>query len=396
VSELRSALEAWEAEDPSRLSDSAVEECFAELLAAAERLAALNLRWLAEIDRRRPFEREGFLSTSSWLVGRFRMAGGQAGSELRLARALQEMPLAREALSSGQISLAAARMLASARESDREAYAEGEEMLVDAARQQSPAGLAKVVGYWRSAAQDRRDGVVAEEALSEQRRLHVSPTVFGMVRIDGDLDPETGETVLTALEAVLGDEARSRDPQDHRTPAQRRADALGVIARGWLDSAERPMVGGERPHVVVTVDLDRLERRGGSRCQAQRTGPVDVESARRLACDGSVSRLVLTTDSRPLDIGRKTNVVPSWIRRALVVRDSGCRFPGCGRPPSWTDAHHVHHWADGGITAVSNLVLLCRRHHRLIHWKRFGVEMVDGRPVFRSADGSVLEERGPP
>jgi hypothetical protein len=153
VSELRSALEAWEAEDPSRLSDTAVEECFAELLAAAERLAALNLRWLAEIDRRRSFEREGFLSTSSWLVGCHRMAGGQAAGELRLARALQEMPRAREALSSGQISLTAARLLASARESDREAYAQGEQMLVDAARQQPPAGLAKVVGW-----QPRIDG----------------------------------------------------------------------------------------------------------------------------------------------------------------------------------------------------------------------------------------------
>jgi hypothetical protein len=148
--------------------------------------------------------------------------------------------------------------------------------------------------------------------------------------------------------------------------------------------------------VVVTIDLDTLQRKGGSRCEMVHTGPVDVELARRLTCDGSVSRLVLAPDSKPLDIGRKTNVVPPWIRRALVVRDEECRFPACHRPPSWTDAHHVRHWADGGITAVSNLVLLCRRHHRLIHWKRFGVEMVNGKPVFRSADGSVLEERGPP
>jgi hypothetical protein len=232
-----------------------------------------------------------------------------------------------------------------------------------------------------------------------------------MVRIDGDLDPETGESVLTALGAVLDAQARSPDPEDARTPAQRRADALGEVARGWLDHLDRPTVAGERPHLVVTVDLKTLQGRGActcgersdgkgpevpGRCELEHAGPVDPEVVRRLGCDAWVSRVILGGDSEPLDVGRRTKVVPPWMRRALVVRDAGCRFPGCGRPPSWTDAHHVQHWADGGSTALSNLVLLCRRHHRMIHWKRFGLEMVQGHPVFRRPDGSVLEERGPP
>jgi hypothetical protein len=85
-------------------------------------------------------------------------------------------------------------------------------------------------------------------------------------------------------------------------------------------------------------------------------------------------------------------------RRAVIVRDRHCRFPGCDRPPSWCDAHHVRHWDKGGPTALHNLVLLCRRHHRLIHHKRFGIEMVDATPVFHRADGAVLEgaNRAPP
>jgi HNH endonuclease len=99
--------------------------------------------------------------------------------------------------------------------------------------------------------------------------------------------------------------------------------------------------------------------------------------------------------SQPLDVGRRTKVVPPPLRRAVTVRDGECRFPGCDRPPGWCDAHHVQHWADGGPTALENLVLLCRRHHRLIH-RGFRVEMVDGVPVFSRPDGIGLDDRAPP
>jgi predicted restriction endonuclease len=100
-------------------------------------------------------------------------------------------------------------------------------------------------------------------------------------------------------------------------------------------------------------------------------------------------------DSEPLDVGRKTAVVLASIRRALVERDRTCAFPGCERHQSWCDAHHILHWADGGPTALGNLVLLCRRHHRAVH-EGFAVSMADGRPVFARPDGSRLEGRAPP
>ncbi|HEU4355943.1 MAG TPA: DUF222 domain-containing protein, partial [Actinomycetota bacterium] len=217
----------------------------------------------------------------------------------------------------------------------------------------------------------------------------------------GDLDPETGEGVLTALRAVLDAEARS-GTDDDRTPAQRRADALGEVCRQWLDGAERPTVAGERPHLTVTVGAGVLGnvtadlRDTDIRSEMDLVGPVPGATVRRLACDASLMRMVLGPRSEPLDVGRRTSVVPPPIRRAVVVRDRTCRFPGCDRPQAWCDAHHVVHWADGGRTGLGNLVLLCRRHHRLVHEGRFSLSLLDGRPVFRRPDGSPLADRAPP
>jgi len=145
----------------------------------------------------------------------------------------------------------------------------------------------------------------------------------------------------------------------------------------------------------VTVDLEALEGRSGARCEFDEVGPISPETARRWACDALVSRVITRGRSEPLDVGRRTAVVPAALRRAVAIRDGHCRFPSCDRPHGWCDAHHVVHWADGGPTALSNLILLCRPHHRLVH-RGFGLEMVEGRPAFFRPDGSPLEDRAPP
>ncbi len=218
-----------------------------------------------------------------------------------------------------------------------------------------------------------------------------------MVRIDGDLDPETGESLLTALRAIVDAESRSPDPSDRRTPAQRRADALGEICRQWLDSGERPTVGGERPHITATVDVDAVRGDQGGTSELDHVGPVDPHTTRRLACDASIMRVVMAGPSEPLDVGRRTPVISPAMRRAVIVRDRHCRFPNCDRPHTWCDCHHVVHWAVGGPTALQNLALLGRRHHRMVHQPGgFSLELLEGRPVFRRPDGSVPEERAPP
>ena len=107
-------------------------------------------------------------------------------------------------------------------------------------------------------------------------------------------------------------------------------------------------------------------------------------------------RVVLGARSEPLDVGRRTPVVSPAIRRAVILRDRHCRFPGCDRSPAWCDVHHVDHWATGGRTAMGNLLLLCRRHHGLVHRGGFGLAVEAGAFVFRRSDGSVLQDRGPP
>jgi hypothetical protein len=313
---------------------------------------------------------------------------------VRLARALEEMPETSRALSEGDVSLAAAKVLAHARNADPEMFKQAEHELVDAARIHSMADLGRITAFWRQRVERERSGD-PEERLRERRRLFASSTFGGMVRVDGDLDPETGECLLTALGAVLDSEARSRGKDDHRSPAQRRADAMGEICRQWLDRSDRPSVAGERPHLTVSVDAASLA--GVASAELDHAGPGVGQTARRIACDASVLRVVMNGRSEPLDVGRRTPVIPPSMRRAVIVRDRHCRFPGCDRPHPWCDAHHVSHWADGGETAAANLLLLCRRHHRLVHRRGgFSLELEGGRPVFRRPDGSVLEDRAPP
>jgi len=299
------------------------------------------------------------------------------------------VPAVARAFAAGEISPSGVELLASARATDAAAFDTSEEILVQAACALPIRQLAQAIGHWKRLVEAERD---TDEHVSA-RSLHVSPTLGGMVRVDGDLDPETGQQLITALRSLT--DVWAREPDDDRTAVQRRADALGEICRGFLDRSDRHVVAGERPHILVNVDLEVLEGRRGGRSTLEDVGPVSGEVARLLACDAGLTRVITRGSSEPLDVGRKTPIVPVSLRRAVVVRDGGCRFPGCDRSPGWCDAHHVRHWAGGGETSLTNLVLLCRPHHRRVH-DGFQIEMVDGCPRFSRPDGTALDDRGPP
>ena len=306
---------------------------------------------------------------------------------MRVAKALAGMPATAAAYGDGDITYPAVRALTDAYRAHPEVFIEHEKTLVAVARSLGARPLKMAVDYWRQAI-DEASALDDANRRYESRRLHVSVTMGGMVRLDGDLDPEGGEVVITALGSITDREARATD--DKRTPAQQRSDALVEICRQWLDRGETARVGGEKPHLSVTVDLEVLERRGTGKSETENGQVLHPETVRRLACDAGVSRIVTRSGSEPLDVGRRTRTVPSGLRRAVVARDLHCTFPGCDRPQRWCDAHHIVHWALGGDTRLDNLTLLCRRHHRLIHEGGWSLEPG---PVYLKPDGSVLPAR---
>ncbi len=228
-----------------------------------------------------------------------------------------------------------------------------------------------------------------------------------MVVLRGRLEPEVGALLLQALGAAresLYQRARERAraatgfghvSEDTPTVTQQRADALALLAETALHHGLDPGIPGERYQVVVNIDAPVLadpEQPGQSVLEGGTH--VSAETSQRLACDAS--RVVMRHDDkgRLVEIGARTRTIPPALRRALHHRDQGCRFPGCGL--RFTQGHHLRHWAHGGPTTLSNLTLLCRRHHRAVHEEGYEVaRLPDGALRFRRPDGRPLPEVPP-
>ncbi len=357
---------------------------------AAARLHAELLRTTAAFEAGAAWQADGAVTPAAWLRHEARVTEGAARDQLRTARLLRDdLPLTAAALAAGEIGSDHVRVIARAATANpnrRASLAEAEPLLIDAARRLGPRMFATVVRRWADAV-DPAAAVADEQRAHELRRLSISPTLHGMVAIDGLLDPESGATLMAAVQALAAPGAS----EDGRTSAQRRADALVELARMALDTGAMPQVAGDRPHLLVAVDYRALsDGHGGAQLLgAVRDLPLGATATQRLACDAMLTPLLMRSGD-PIDVGRSTRVVPQRLRRFLAARDGGCRFPGCDRPVAWCDAHHVVPWAHGGATDRSNLVLLCRRHHRAVHEGGFRLEL-DGAAVSVSRpDGSTL------
>jgi hypothetical protein len=382
--------------DLRRVPDERLSTEIVDIERRIRRLQAARLRRIAELDRRKRVRGEGRVATASWLARTLGVSFTSANDDVRVGRALEEMPATSAALARGEMSAAAARVLAVAHQEQPDAFERSEMSLVAVAKTAPAADLASEVRRWVESV-DPHGTADRAARLWRRRRLRIAEQPDGMVRVEGELDPETGETVRTALRAIQDADVRAT-AGDVRSNEQRTADSLGEMARQWMDSSTRPRVARERPHVTVTIALEALRNPHGRVATLAHAGAAPASFARRLACDAAVIPAVLGSRSEPLDVGRKTPVVPPAIRRAVVLRDGHCRFPGCDRPEAWCDAHHVVHWADGGATSAANLLLLCRAHHRAVH-EGFAVRMTRSGPVFHGPEGVPIEEpegRGPP
>ena len=330
----------------------------------------------------------GFRSCAHWLSWRVGLEPGAAREHVRVARALGSLPQLREALA-------------------RVATPETEERLVAVGRAGTAEHVELIVRGWRR--MDRKAEAQETTRRHRNRALHVYPDGDGMVVIRGRLEPEVGAVVMQALTAAR--EALSRRRRAEDVPAgtsvvdgsaeaptmeQQQADALALVAEAALHRGMDPGAPGERYQVVVHVDAEVLADAdapgqsvldGGAR--------VPAGTSRRLACDASRVVMRHDADGRITEVGARTRTIPPALRRALQHRDKGCRFPGCGR--LFGQGHHIRHWAHGGPTTLSNLTMLCRRHHRAVHEEGFQVErLADDELCFRGPDGRLLSDVPPP
>jgi 5-methylcytosine-specific restriction endonuclease McrA len=314
---------------------------------------------------------------------------------------------------------------------------ETEARLLGVGRAGTAAHVERIVRGWRRV--DRRAEARETAQRHASRALHVYQDEDGMVVLRGRLEPEVGALLMQAIAAARetlyqqvragAANARPADPAgDAPTPAQQWADALALLAETALHHLD-PGAPGERYQVVVHVDAQALSEPAQpgrsaledgmgvsaetsrhlacdtSRVLAEPDQPgqsvledgarVSAETSRRLACDASRVVMRHDEDGRLVEIGARTRTIPPALRRALHHRDQGCRFPGCGG--RFAEGHHLRHWAHGGPTTLSNLALLCRRHHRAVHEEGYQVaRWPAGTLRFRRPDGRPLPEVPPP
>ena len=371
-----------------RLGDE-IAELSAHLDAATARLLAL----IREFDARGGWN-TGFRSCAEWLGWRVGLDIGAARERVRVARALGTLPLLAEALANGRLSYAKVRALT------RVATPETDARLVAIGRAGTAAHIERIVRGWRQV--DRRAEARKAVRQHEGRGLQVYEDDDGMVVVRGRLTPETGALLRRALEAgreVLYQKARRDPPADAAvlvtrppTVAQQQADALVLVAESALHHALDPGAPGERYQVVVHVDAQVLADPAQPGESVLEDGAhVSAETSRRLTCDASRTVMRHGKRGHVVAIGARTRTIPPALRRALQHRDRGCRFPGCGVRVA--EGHHLHHWAQGGPTTLSNLALLCRRHHRAVHEEGYqAVREPDGALQFRRPDGLQLPE----
>jgi hypothetical protein len=193
-----------------------------------------------------------------------------------------------------------------------------------------------------------------------------------MVGVDGLLDPEGAATVNAALQPFLVPIEKT----DDRSTSQRRADGLVDLARKAMDQGELGISGGSKPHLNVLCTFDSLAGGGGPAelWQTPGGGVIGAPTIQRVSCDSTLARVLMSSDSVPVDLGRTQRLFTSQLRRLMELRDGGCRFPGCGMPPAFTDGHHIEPWLAGGETKLTNGILLCRFHHRRLHEGRWTIE----------------------
>ena len=435
--------------NPASMDDDALAAAVSTLAANIHAATYRLLILIAELDRREVWAAQGALSCAHWLGWACGIDTHTAREKVRVARALAELPLLSEALAKGELGYSKVRALTRIATPDNEAD------LLDVGLHGTAQHVETFTRLYRRAR--RAEETEQANAQHENRGLTFWYEDDGTLVLHGRFPPDVGARILGALDAAmdahtaeqpaagwdnergggspcdvpcgtsprepvhagdamdvqaagqsaacrnnLGDMHRDGAPRDvprgtrPRGPSRtvRRADALAWMAERVFESGGPPALAPDRHEIVVHVDAEVLAGGGAGRCDIEHHTAIATQTARRLCCDGGIVPTVDGPDGQPLAVGRRTRAIPPAMRRALLNRDGGCRFPGCTAVHR-LHGHHVKHWAQGGETALDNLVMLCPTHHRLVHEGGFNVQCLDdGTFRFTAPHGWVV--RPPP
>ena len=447
-------------DDFSHLSNDELAAAVATLAAHIHAATWRLLTLIAELDRRGVWADQGALTCAHWLGWACGIDAHTAREKVRVARALEGLPLLSAAAARGELGYSKLRALT------RIATSENEADLVDIGLYGTAQHVEKFVRLYRRA--ERAQEAERADAQHKDRELKYWYEDDGTLVLHGRFPPETGARILSALDAAMeahaaeqpasewnnegktpdvpdgtssgveaagqapacsgmgrGDGAdvpRGTSPDGMESPSGgwsseptqyfsphvpgetyplrpshtvRRADALAWMAERMFEEGEAPALSPHRHEVVVHVDAEVLARGTAGRCEIEHHAAIAAETARRLCCDGGIVATVDGPQGEPLSVGRRTRSIPPALRRALMSRDRGCRFPGCPATHR-LHGHHVRHWAEGGETALDNLVLLCPVHHRLVHEGGFDVRRLDdGALRFTDKNGAAVRAPTP-
>jgi hypothetical protein len=322
---------------------------------------------VAEFAATDDYELDGSVSPIDWIRIHCHMTGPQAANYVAGGEHFDELPQTVVAMAEGKVGFG--HLVVMARTSNALAasltakvFDEGK--LLAKALENSVGKFHHVCRHLRHAADPL--GYKATEAdLVENRSLRIrTDEDSGAAFLSGVFDSESGAVIRTVLEPL----ARRSGAGDKRSYERRMADALLDVAWHHLDNGLVPQNASQRTHLQVTTSLETLLGRDGApAAELEFSLPISSKAVERLACDCSVTRILLDSDSMVIDVGRAKRVISGPARKALNVRDRGCTWPGCDRPVTWSSGHHLLHWIHGGTNEPHNLTLLCYRHHWMVH-----------------------------
>jgi hypothetical protein len=319
----------------------------AAVVALRDRLDARISDAVATHDRAGLWDLDGATSMTAWLTDRAAMPRARAAATVARARKLAHLPVTATAWRNGVLSSGQVEAIAANLDPDTVAvFADHETGMVPTLAELSVRDVATAMAAWRECATAQRN-----PKPEPAQALYLSRTLAGRWRLDANLGPETGELLATALRLAQNPDGQG---EPARTPATRRADALGDVCRHFLDHQHTHRAGRHRPHLNLMLDIDRYRALGTAGARSVDGTNLDRTSTDRLLCDAALHRVITDARSAILDYGTTTRTIPAPLYNTLILRDGHCRFPGCDRPTAWCEGHHIQPWQAGGPTNLAN------------------------------------------